>query len=195
MFKENKDYLARKIIIYIFSIDLFIIFASAIMMLVNNYQKSAYLENVSEPILIIGISLAIVFFAFCVVEIALKNRINKKIKQFINNKDFNKGIDYIKKLPKIKVFYDIYESQLYYLALLNLYLDNIENAKNNFYNIDINSSIIDTGVFVNTTLYMLLICHEENCQSQDRKLIEECFNRNIKAVRKNRNQYKKLKIV
>lgn len=55
MFKENKDDLARKIIIYIFFIDLFITFASAITMLVlGNNQELAYIKNILTPIFIIG---------------------------------------------------------------------------------------------------------------------------------------------
>lgn len=44
--------------------------------------------------------------------------------------------------------------------------------------------------FVNTTLYLLLI-YEENCEVQDKKFINECFNSNIVAVKKNKYQYKK----
>jgi hypothetical protein len=191
MFKENKDDLARKIIIYVFFIDLFLTFVFAITMLaLGNNQELAYLKNIIRPILIIGVSLVIVFFIFCVIEIVLKKAMNEKIKLFIKNKEFNKGINYIENFPKIKVFYDIYERQFYYIALLNLYLDNIEKAKTSFYNININSSMVDIGVFVNTTLYLLLIC-EENCEAQDKEFIKDSFNRNIVAVKKNKYQYQK----
>lgn len=114
---------------------------------------------------------------------------NKKIKEFIKNKEFKKGIVYIERFPKIKIFYDVYERRFYYIALLNLYLDNIKKAKSSFDNININSSLLDMGVFVNTTLYLLII-YEENYEVQNKEFIKECFNRNIVYVKKNKNLYK-----
>lgn len=191
MFKENKDYLTRKILNYIFFFDIFIIFVSAIMILVlDNHQELTSLKSIIKLVCIISVSLAIVFFIFCVVEIALNNTVNKKIIQFINNKEFNKGINYLENLPKIKIFYDIYERQFYYIGLLNLYLDNIEKAKGSFYNININSSIVDIGVFVNTTLYLLLI-NEESDNTKDKEFIKNYFYNNIVTVKKNKNQYQK----
>lgn len=191
MFTENKDYLTRKIIIYIFFTDIFIAFVSAIMMLalVDN-QELAYLKNIINTIFIITMSFAMVFFIFCVVEIALNNTVNKKIIQFINNKEFNKGINYLENLPKIKIFYDIYERQFYYIGLLNLYLDNIEKAKGGFYSINISSSIIDVGDFINTTLYLLLIA-EESGNTKDKEVIKNYFYNNIVTLKKSKNQYQK----
>lgn len=191
MFKENKDYLTRKILVYIFFLDLFITFAIAIsLLIISNNQELANIVSILKLILILGLALVIVFFVFCVVEIVLKNKMNNKIKEFIKNKEFDRGLDYIDKYPKIKILYDIYELRYYYIALLNLYMDNIEKAENSFYSINMYSSFVDTGVLINTTLFLLLI-YEENRDVEKKRIITEYFNRNIVAIQKNKHQYNK----
>lgn len=189
MFSENNDFLARKTLNYIFFVDLIITFVSALLMIIFDNAQSASLEGVLKPIFAIGVSVILLFFALAVIETVLINIMNRKIIKYIEDKEFEKGVNYIEKFPKFKIFYDIYERRYYYLGLLNLYLDNIEKAKSSFYRINIKSPMLESGVFINTILYLLLIC-QENLNEQEKEYIKKCFNDNINKLKKNKYQYK-----
>lgn len=64
----------------------------------------------------------------------------------------------------------MYERRFYYSGLLNLYLDNLVKTKDCVYAININSSMVENRVLVNTMWYLLLI-DEESHEDEDRDYI------------------------
>lgn len=159
---NKKDDFAYKVTLWIMFAIILIMWITCTILIIKDGGNLYFVSNVTVLLSWICISIIMVCFICIVIGISIKSYINHRVKQFVVRQEYDKGIAYIDKIPKIKLLYRIYESRFYYKGLLYLHLDDIPKAREEFKCINFRSTALDIDVFVYGIMYLLMISKEIN---------------------------------
>lgn len=158
--------------------------------------------NGREKTIWLGINILILFGFFCVFNITyfafeaiIKIKIEKKIKEFINAKQFDQGIQYLTKISKKSYTFSINQRIIYYFGYFELLLNRVDNAIEKFKNFDLKKQyILNTDCYILTIFFLFLIYYIEN----DKNLLDEIiliYNQKKKNILKIRQKSKNREII
>lgn len=186
----GKDFIFRKVTRIAWFINITLLFIAGFIAL--TLKENATIKLIANITMIATGSIALLIVIPIIIEAVKCNKINSNVKQFLANSDYENGLNYVNNLRKTPLFYDVNQRLFYYKGLFNLYMDNLEIAEDNFSKINLNSNLLESALFLNTSTYLLLI-YNENSSLEKIEAIKTCYSKNIMTIKRNENNIRQNK--
>jgi hypothetical protein len=118
------------------------------------------------------------------VEAVRKVKVEKKLANFIEAKQYNDAIEYLRNIAAINRFYNINQMILYYLGYLELLLDNPKEATTYLKEVNLDKQFLPNARYLAYTIYLLYLIYYINNESDELEKIHEVYIVKKKALLK-----------